>query len=141
MIEQQKQKEPVLCCRGTECSRSLPPSLARSALRPQGCFDISATSFNPLVWRPGRLDPEVRSHQRGVSHPSVKGGLVKSCICVFLHCGVVLSSVCLSDLRIVVCYMLLFVFLLPSASSLGLCVSFQIQFQFQFILVRRDSTY
>lgn len=35
----------------------------------------------------------------------------------------------------------LFVFLLPSASSLGLCVSFQIQFQFQFILVRRDSTY
>lgn len=117
---------------------SLPPSLAHSALRPQGCFDISEPlpSIRSSGVQAGWIQRYVRINC-GVSHPSVKDGLVKSCICVFLHCGVVVSSVCLSDLCIVV--VCLFVFLLPSTSSLGLCVSFQ--FQVQFILVRRDSTY
>lgn len=103
MIEQQKQKEPVLCCRGTECSRSLAPSLPRSALRPQGCFDISEPlpSIRSSGVQAGWIQRYVRINC-GVSHPSVKGGLVKSCICIFLHCGVVVSSVCLSDLCIVV---------------------------------------
>lgn len=125
-----------LCC-VVEAQSVRAPSLARSALRPQGCFDISEPlpSIRSSGVQAGWIQRYVRINC-GVSHPSVKGGLVKSCICVFLHCGVVVSSVCLSDLCIVVVCLF---FLLRSTSSLGLCVSFQ--FQVQFILVRRDGTY